>query len=293
MRGKTSTGLRVSRSAWKELTRRLERRGREMLDFAFPESCQSCGDLLGPSNRARDELDRVLTYPLCRECDHLEPWVPDPESFCPVCAEKLDEDDWCPWCRDRSVAFERLRCPFLYRGRHKELTRAWKFEGRHRLDQFFLRHSLPFRDRLGEVRFWEREGWCLVPVPESPRRVKQNGRGVMDAWNQQLARDLGIERHTLFRKTGGLPQHFRSRGEREIEVGRCYRRVKKTPVPANVLLVDDIVTTGTTVNYLAHWLRELGARRVEVVALFKTPSQETAPLPASARLKTSGRQWVA
>jgi len=105
-------------------------------------------------------------------------------------------------------------------------------------------------------------------VPTSAARARERGFDQAALLAREVAARLGLPCRRLLRRVGGPPQTGRSLAERQV--GPLL--VSVVPVPAgDVLLVDDVVTTGSTMSAAGRALRTAGAARVFGVAAAATP----------------------
>jgi predicted amidophosphoribosyltransferase len=113
---------------------------------------------------------------------------------------------------------------------------------------------------------------ALVPVPLHPRRERRRGYDQASLIARALSDRTGLEVRACLARTGSSgAQVGRGRGERLAgPPGEIYVR---GPVPARVLLVDDVVTTGGTLSACATVLREAGAKRIAGLAYARTPGR--------------------
>lgn len=213
-----------------------------LLDLVLPERCAICElpgtALCGP---CRSSLTLLLP-PVCERCGSPGPW--------PVrrCAE----------CSGRRLAFVAARSAIVYDDRARTFVRAWKERGRRGLARAAAEL---IRDVVTRT-----DGACLVPVPGDPERAWERG----DVPPRALAAELGriwslpvsdaLERSRILPRQRGLSLDERRRNVRGSVVARVT-------VPADVCLVDDVYTSGATVDACAAACRRGGARHVQVVTL--------------------------
>jgi predicted amidophosphoribosyltransferase len=213
-----------------------------VLDVVLPERCAICdvpGLALCASCRAA--LTRLVP-PLCDRCGSPGPW--------PVrrCAE----------CAGRRLAFVDARSAIVYDGRARALVLAWKERGRRRLAHeaaLLVAGAIPAP-----------AGECLVPVPGDPEREWRRG----DVPARTLAAELALlwalplydvlVRNRPLQRQRGLSLDARRRNVRDSVDAR-------SSMPPDVCLVDDVYTSGATVDACARACRRAGARRVHVVTL--------------------------
>ena len=162
-------------------------------------------------------------------------------------------------CRSRERAFDSAYPLFPYEGAMRSLVSACKKGGRRSL-------SILFAELLaGEIsgRWPDR---VIVPVPPRPGKLRERG------WDQveEIVRRLElwgfpVSRPLLRRKSD--EQKALGRSERGVNALKAYAMKPGAQSPAEVLLVDDIVTTCATLEACAAALREGGATSVAAIAL--------------------------
>lgn len=112
---------------------------------------------------------------------------------------------------------------------------------------------------------------CVVPVPLHPRRLRARGFNPAGLLAKHLSRSNGVrcDARSLRRVRDTPSQIDLDRGERRRNVRGAFACGCR--VPGSVWLVDDVVTTGSTLAEAARALRRAGARRVVAIALAATP----------------------
>jgi ComF family protein len=204
-----------------------------------PQSCQLCG----AAGAAR---------PLCAPCLEELPWLA--RGRCEVCAVPLSTGRVCGACLDSPPRFEKVEALFAYRYPVDSLIRACKYHGR-----------LALARVLGELLAAEvaPDVDLIVPTPLAPRRLAERGfnqaleiaRVIAAATGVRLARDA-------CRKTVDTPP------QATLPWKERARNVRRTFVcdweldGERVAVVDDVLTTGSTLNELARVLRRAGASSV-------------------------------
>jgi ComF family protein len=204
-----------------------------------PQSCQLCGAASG-------------ARPLCAACLEELPWLP--RGRCEVCAVTLSTGRVCGACLEQPPRFEKVEAVFAYRYPVDSLIRAYKYHGR-----------LALARVLGELLAAAVAPGVdvIVPTPLAPGRLAERGynqaleiaRVIAGATGVRLAPDA-------CRKTvdtppqATLPWKERARNVRRTFV--CDAELDG----ACVAVVDDVMTTGSTLNELARVLRKAGAASV-------------------------------
>ncbi|MCW4151062.1 ComF family protein [Halomonas sp. 18H] len=203
------------------------------------------------------------TAPWCRAC-HLElPWnLP----ACPQCAEPQSGQGrgrLCGHCLRRQPAFAAARVPLRYEGAAAALIQRFKFQASPRAGSVLL----ALLDGALETT---PSPQGLVAVPLHDRRARQ--RGFDQA--QWLARRLAARRDMPLYKARRLRDTPSQRGLDRRQRRRNLRAAfhVEGELPAHVALLDDVMTTGATLDALARACQQAGARRVEVWAMARTPS---------------------
>jgi ComF family protein len=210
--------------------------------------------------------------PGCAEASHA--------GLCRVCAAALLRvADACERCglarpvascprRARTWHVERVLAPFVYAAPLDGYVHALKYRGARRLGRTL---GLALVDELLDAA---RDVDALVPVPLHSRRLRERG------FNQatEIARTLGraLERPVLlasiFRHGAQVTQAGHGAAERLENVATAFS-VERDLAGVRIAIVDDVVTTGATVNALAAALRGAGAARCDAWAVARTPER--------------------
>ncbi len=200
---------------------------------------------------------------LCDQCDAKAIRIVAP--FCQTCSEPFEGAITgaftCANCAHRTIHFEAAVAAYRSRGIVREIVHGFKY-GR----QIYLRHLVArwLYAALDDERLRERRFDIIVPVPLHPTRERERG------FNQAslLAESLGAQISTpsqplLERIRYTTTQTALDRAERMENLHNAFRLRKNADVRGlRVLLIDDVLTTGSTLSECARVLKRAGATSV-------------------------------
>jgi ComF family protein len=238
--------------------------GRGFADLLYPRSCPGC-DGPAPDTDATGE-----STPVCPACESkLEPLLP---PFCEVCGQPYESGSSeggfrCFNCGGRKFAFDFAISPYLARGLLREMVHRFKFGKVEPLRQPLGRL---FARVFDDPRLRDRD-WRLVPVPIHWRRRYQRGFNQAEELAAVLSKSTGIPVVDALRRVVFTPPQSRLNRQQRLENLARAIRVRPNRVAAirerDLLLVDDIFTTGSTGQACAEALKSAGARSVAVITL--------------------------
>jgi ComF family protein len=189
-----------------------------------------------------------VSPPLCRRCGAPTAW--------PV--------ERCLECSGRRLAFASARAALTYERSTRALVAAWKERG--------LRRLTPALADLVVDQVVRPCADALVAVPGAAERVRRRGHDPVGALARELGRRWELPVITSLGRSADRPrQRGLDRGARRANVREAF--VVTGRPPAQVVLVDDVYTTGATAGAAAAALRRAGAARVEVVVLARALRQ--------------------
>ena len=209
------------------------------LDLFFPQRCLGCGE----------EGDL-----LCRTCQkNLTKLMP---PVCPKCGRPQPGGILCPACVSWKASIDGIRSPLKFAGLTREAVHQLKYKNLRSL-------ARPLANLLGEyLAANPLPAEALVPVPLHPKRLRERG------YNQSylLARELGkilnlpVVDKSLERVKFVLPQaQTKSVDERHRNVREAFRCLNSILKNQSVLLIDDVATSGATLDACARALKSAGA----------------------------------
>jgi ComF family protein len=227
-------------------------------------------------------LDRPLSHMICDSC-----WGAIPRLGARLCARCGDElararvlDDLCGRCRRRPPPYSVARSAGRYDGSLRELVHAFKFQKRRLLAEPL--GSL-MRD-AGDAVLDDAD--AVVPVPLHPFRSFTRGFNQAD----DLARQTRLPVWRVLRRVRhGPPQaslsaagrHGHLRGAYRLALRARWRHVGGLPIQGTTLvLIDDLMTTGETMEECARVLMEGGAKEVRALTVARAVTGRPLRRPA-------------
>ncbi len=200
-------------------------------------------------------------------CDGCEPSLPRLKSpYCRVCAAPK-ASPLCHWCAATPPAIDGIRAPYLMEGAVRRMVHELKYRN--------LRAAASTLGRL-MARYLESRPMdvdALVTVPLHGRRERQRGYNQSEILARALAKHTGVplRPHVLRRTRNTAPQVFlNSDDDRRRNVVGAFECTNDMG-GGRVLLVDDVVTTGSTMSACAAALKDAGVSHVWGLALARQP----------------------
>jgi ComF family protein len=220
-------------------------------DWLFPTRCCLC------CTPTRDG------HAVCHDCYQELPWLP---PGCKTCAAPLPTDvylDQCESCQRHRLALDSCHALFNYRAPVDRWIRNLKFHQELSVAKF-LGHLLA--ERVPKA-----ENSKLVPVPLHRSRLRQRG------FNQalEIARPLKrlgyhVDTRCCIRNRHTPPQSELAAAMRRQNMRNAFS-VRRDVAGQDIVLIDDVLTTGATLNTLAGSLKQAGAAHVDAWVIARTP----------------------
>lgn len=219
----------------------------ELLARLAPPRCLLCGG-------------RTATQLLCDGCKQDLPWN---DSACPGCAIPHPQNALCPVCARKPRAFDSAWAAFRMEGPIKPAIHGLKYHARFEQARC-LGQLMSERLRQRSAPLPE----LILPVPLHWRRLMGRGYNQALELGRSVSQDCGIPLDaTLLRQTRATPDQI---GRRAAERRRNVRGAFECRADLSgrhVALLDDVMTTGATLDELARCLRAAGACRIEAWAV--------------------------
>ena len=220
----------------------------KLLDSIAPYRCSSCAE--------RGAI-------LCESCKY--DIISEPFSGCLFCARPCDYRGVCQKCTDSSKVIAQAWCVGLRRDGLKRLIDKYKFESSRAASGVL---SELFDRIIPELP----AGIVIVGIPSRASTIRVRGFDHIKRIAVELARKRKLSIAFPLEKISRATLHFLPRLER-IKLGPSLFRLVVESTPEKVLLLDDIVTTGTTLTAAVKLLKKAGTKEVYIAVLARQPEE--------------------
>jgi len=238
---------------------------KNLLDWLYPPTCIACHKLI-PLNHAQPR-DMML----CKMCQTLfEPIIPPICNTCGTPTENAVER--CVSCYGKSFYFTTNRAMFLYDELMRDLLLELKFKQNkqiaHSLGKLWAMHV--------SDTFNYKDNTFFVPLPMHQKKQRERGFNQAEILTQHLSNRLNIPmENTLLRTIDTPPQSGLHPRQRIENVHGAFDVAKGiNPQGKNYIIIDDIYTTGASLNACAKVLKEAGALGVSCMTLAVVEKRE-------------------
>jgi ComF family protein len=251
----------------------------------FPSDCRIC----------HAPLINIAALPVCEPC--LAKIVPMEGPLCQICGEKLfhpnaetEDVPMCPICRRVGAHFRRAAAYGAYEGALRDLIHLFKYNGVRPagkvlgglLSQTVATMALP-------------DSVTVIPVPlwsgKRTARGFNQAEAIARAFvSSQSSSSIQLDTSILVRTRETASQTGLTRHQRRANVRGAFAVVKAAQVKGrSILIVDDVMTTGTTAGECARVLRRAGAKEVFVATVARATKEAGSVMAMAASTLSGGR----
>ncbi len=211
------------------------------LDWLFPPTCGGCGT---PGAR------------WCQDCQENAVRIEPP--YCKNCGQPTSGAERCPRCIDAPPKLTAIRSWAIFEGPVREALHQVKYKRDVALAEALIRPMVAFVSDLQ----WGLD--VVVPVPLSKKRKQERGYNQADLLAKPLAFGLGIKyrKQALKRRRDTRSQVDLSLDQRRLNVQDAFLATRSAFAGKAVLVVDDVATSGSTLDACAEALWQVGAQNV-------------------------------
>lgn len=231
-----------------------------LLDVLLPPICHICHSFIANAGALH----------ICPDCCERLPLVESP--LCPICGIPFTgagDDHRCGTCLAHPPHFDTARAHFLYEGAIRDLIHSFKYN-----QLTYLRYPLALLALRGvNALITDHDPHLIVPVPLHRTRLRQRGFNQAVLLGKVLSRRLALPLlpDALARTRQTEPQIELSAEERRLNVKGAFAVNRPVRVTGKrILLLDDVMTTGSTMDECAKELKKAGAAVVIAATIART-----------------------
>jgi ComF family protein len=220
-------------------------------DILFPPFCCNCGK---------------LGYGICPDCfNEIE--IIDQKNSCPKCGSQAGLYGICLDCQKNMPYYDQLKSWGVYSGVLREVIHKVKYQRGLEVFNYFTSQCSEI------ISIWKKDIDHIIPVPLSRTRHRSRGYNQAALIAKPISKHLSIpyKPDALLRIRDTSSQVGLNAKEREKNVLDAFVGDKAINTGKKVLVIDDITTTGSTLNECAKVLKKAGAKEVFCFTLARTP----------------------
>lgn len=224
-----------------------------IVDTLFPKTCPICDKTIG-----RKET-------ICNKCINKIHYIEEPK--CKKCGKQLNEEEteYCADCRVTKHIYNAGIAAFLYDDIISKSIYRFKYHNRRTYAQYY--GQAIFKKYEKQIRRWDAD--VIIPVPVHEKKLIKRGYNQAELIARELGKCLGMDVDGCYlqRIVDTKPQKEMARNERKKNLENAFKICDNVVKYNKIILVDDIYTTGSTIDECAQVLIEGGATTVNFISL--------------------------
>lgn len=219
------------------------------VDLIYPPQCICCGK---------------IGYRVCSTCWQQRVYFTD--KICKICGKPIQHSSICEDCASKPAALEKIRSLGPYKGVLRDYILAMKFKRDLGLPELIL------PDLAALIEKTDFEADYLVPVPLSKKRLNQRGYNQVSVWGIPLSKMVGVPLMTsiLAQSKETVSQVTLPAEQRRENVHGVFSVISDQVRGKDILILDDVITTGATIYECAEVLRKAGARKISALTIARS-----------------------
>lgn len=226
------------------------------VEFIYPRRCISCESIFEFSE------EEFICFKCSEKFKNLK------SKRCQKCGRVINRDGKCRICNEKgNIYFDKGFSVFIYKGEIRESVKRFKYSGLYRYGDVYGKIMRDFAKNNIEMKYD-----YITGVPLHISKFISRGYNQSDILARFLGKAFGIESKSLLKRVKNTkPQNNMDRLNRRKNIKNAFKMKKNAEVKGkDILIVDDIFTTGATINECAKVLKRAGARKVDFFAICAT-----------------------
>ncbi len=229
-----------------------------MLSFLFPPVCPLCGKNLLKKDQK-----------ICKLCSKKKIFIKEP--VCYSCGKPLDsfEEEFCTDCKKHPKNFRRGMGLCIYQEPVKSSLAAIKYKNKREFANYYILET----ERRKGKELKKLGVDVIVPVPLHKKKRRKRGFNQAEIFAEGIGKIIRcpVEKNLVKRTVYTKPQKKLSSRERKENLRKAflgdYKAYEKAGCPKKVLVVDDIYTTGATVQGVSDALLSMGVKEIYIFCI--------------------------
>ena len=229
-----------------------------ILDLLFPKKCAVCSNILSSKDKG-----------FCHTCLEKVEYVKEPK--CMHCGKPIEDEkeEYCQNCKGKKSFIKKGEALYVYNDAMKKAIENFKYQGVVENSQIFIDDLL--EKKGSQIR--EKEIDLIIPIPIHKKRMRYRGFNQAQVLAKALAREmqLDFDEEILLRIENTRPQKKLGDEERIKNLKKAFGlskdAKKRLQGKRRILLVDDIYTTGTTLETCGKLLKSIGVEEIYSLCL--------------------------
>lgn len=222
-------------------------------DILYPRRCPVCDKAVKPFGSL-----------VCKACENQLVYIKEP--YCMKCGKALqrEEKEYCGDCIKRKHLFDNGRALYEYKSIADSIYR-FKYKGR---QEYAAYYAQCMKEKLGDWLIRCHPD-ALVPVPIHPDKRRVRGYNQAEVLARELHKLTGIpiESNLIKRVRKTVPMKELSASERQNNLKRAFKICRNDVKLNTIVIIDDIYTTGSTMDAMSYELRRAGIKNIYFMSL--------------------------
>ncbi len=245
-----------------------------IIDMLFPGRCPICDGLLEPEDNiqlhhtaAHATLRRIAASStgIHAECQKKLYIVSSPT--CMKCGQPIDDPqgEYCFDCGRKRHAFIQGKGVFLYKGAIKTSMYRFKYGGKPEYARYFAMQANKYYGKWIQQEKID----LIIPVPMYRKKEKMRGYNQAATFAKALSKETGIpySKKMVKRTKNTEPQKLLNDVERKNNLKNAFKVEENIVKYRQILIVDDIYTTGSTIDAIASEIKKTGTQNIYFLSI--------------------------
>lgn len=217
------------------------------MGIIYPKTCCFCG--------------KVSEKELCKECAEKVVYITEPR--CKKCGKpvRYEEQEYCYDCQKNVHTYEQGRSIWMHKMPVSLSIYQFKYKNRRIYGEFYAKEMFRIYGRL--IREWGVEVIIPIPLHRKKKRLRGYNQAEIIARNLGEIMDIPVDCKSVIRNRYTRPQKELNDKERKKNLKQAFSITSQWANYKNVLVIDDIYTTGSTIDAVSRVLKE--TQRAEAI----------------------------